>query len=276
MVRSFLGGRFENTAFCILAPDGEERLSGTGRSPGMALQRDGARGRRGPRPEGEAGHEMVIEAMKKIASKYPAQGESGQMVLQDFHSFRQALNVASGDQRLLLAVAASEEESARLRKSLRPVMSGSEILGRFHVDFLDEEADGGWHDAVEGAGGDAGLYVIRADSFGLEGSVVKSLPLDVDSADLSKALLAANASFAEDESRKVYRDHVRAGRSQGVFFENEMPYGEDRDGDGEIDHRGGRRGPGQEGRPPRRGPRSGVAPRGPRPGAGGPPPSRPR
>jgi hypothetical protein len=37
MVRSFLDGRFENTAFCILAPDGKERLSGTGRSPNAGL-----------------------------------------------------------------------------------------------------------------------------------------------------------------------------------------------------------------------------------------------
>ena len=39
MVRKFLDGRFENTAFCILAPDGETQLSGTGRGPEQALRR---------------------------------------------------------------------------------------------------------------------------------------------------------------------------------------------------------------------------------------------
>ena len=33
IVRSYLGGRFENTAFCILSPDGKERLTRAGRGP---------------------------------------------------------------------------------------------------------------------------------------------------------------------------------------------------------------------------------------------------
>ncbi|MEM7014061.1 MAG: hypothetical protein AAF585_21590, partial [Verrucomicrobiota bacterium] len=44
--------------------------------------------------------------------------------------------------------------------------------------------------------------------------------------------------FAQTEERKVYSDHVALGRQEGILFESGMPYGEDRDGDGEIDHRG--------------------------------------
>ena len=39
--------------------------------------------------------------------------------------------------------------------------------------------------------------------------------------------------------KKVYSSHVVEGRKQGKRIEMAMPFGEDRDGDGKIDHRGG-------------------------------------
>ncbi|NNE93410.1 MAG: hypothetical protein HKN23_17330, partial [Verrucomicrobiales bacterium] len=44
MVRTFLNGSFANTAFCLLSPDGKERLSGSGRGPEQALLRRGGGG----------------------------------------------------------------------------------------------------------------------------------------------------------------------------------------------------------------------------------------
>ncbi|MGY8641811.1 MAG: hypothetical protein ACKVJU_12055, partial [Verrucomicrobiales bacterium] len=67
LVRSFLDGRFENTAFCILAPDAEERLSKTGRSPNQGL----ASGRGPGRQTGDDG---VIESMGEIAKSYRTRG----------------------------------------------------------------------------------------------------------------------------------------------------------------------------------------------------------
>ncbi|MDG2487957.1 MAG: hypothetical protein P8M65_09630, partial [Roseibacillus sp.] len=126
---------------------------------------------------------------------------------------------------------------------------------------------------VKGERGKTGIFVIRADAFGQTGSVVDQLPVDVTAEELKKALLEANTSFAKTEKRKVYSEHVAAGRRARVYFENGMPYGEDRDGDGEIDHRGGRGArPGGERRGPpsgRRGPPRGER----RPGL---PPERPR
>ena len=101
LVRSFLNGRFENTAFCILSPDGKERLSGTGRSPRQGL----GQGRGVRRGEGELN--TVVPAMEGIAKKYRTKNEEEAPVLPDFHTFRQALNVTSGDQRLLIVVGAS-------------------------------------------------------------------------------------------------------------------------------------------------------------------------
>ncbi|HCQ31933.1 MAG TPA: hypothetical protein DIV54_00440 [Verrucomicrobiales bacterium] len=274
MVRSFLDGRFENTAFCLLAPDGETRLSGTGRSPSQGLRQ--GRGNRGPgRGRRESG---VVEAMNEVAKKFRPRGSGEGALVQDFHSFRQGLNVASGDQRLLVFVVAAKEDREGIRMGLRSLMSDKEIVGKFHADFADEKSDSKWRSAVKGERGSTGIFVIRADAFGQTGTVVDQLPVDAKPEDLKKALLEANTSFAETEKRKVYSEHVAAGRRARVHFENGMPYGEDRDGDGVIDHRGGRggRGAGPDAGE-RRGPpsgRRGGPPRGDR--RPGQPPQRPR
>ena len=54
--------------------------------------------------------------------------------------------------------------------------------------------------------------------------------------------LEANTAFASMEDRKVYSQHVSTGRRKGIYFENEIPYGEDRDGaqPGSLYHVAGR------------------------------------
>jgi len=81
--------------------------------------------------------------------------------------------------------------------------------------------------------------VIQSDKFGQRGSVLKQLPVDATSQEIISALLSANESFAKNEKRKVYSDHVAEGQRKRVYFEGGVEYGEDRDGDGKIDHRGG-------------------------------------
>lgn len=235
MIRSFLDGRFENTAFCVLSPDGSERLSRSGRAPTHVFR--SRRGRRG----GDSGAD-TIAAMEKIASEYSPRGQSDAPIVQDFHSFRQALNVAAGDQRLLLFVSAAGADQAAIRKTLGPVMDNAKIVGRFHVDFVAEQGDEKWQESISGLDADsqAGLHIIRADKFGQQGAVLKQLPGTASEAEIKSALLQANELFASDEQRKVYADHVTAGRKEKIHFEGGVEYGEDRDGDGEIDRRRGR------------------------------------
>jgi hypothetical protein len=223
MVRSFLDGRFENTAFCLLAPDGKERLSGTGRSPAMGLRAGG------PRGDIDRQKDVVISSMEKVAKKYRTKGDPKDTVIQDFHTFRQALNVASGDQRLLVFAVGKTAN----------VFADPDVIGRYHWDTANTETDAEWDKVIDGVKSKSGIFIIQADTFGQKGKVLAQLPLDTKANAFKAALTKANNQFAEAEQRKIYSDHVANGRRNGIFFEGGVEYGEDRDGDGKIDHRGG-------------------------------------
>ncbi|MDG1872427.1 MAG: hypothetical protein P8J27_00850 [Mariniblastus sp.] len=231
-VRALLNGAFANTAFCIFDPEGEQRLSRAGRGPSMGLST-----RRGGRGEQAGGDEGVIRRMNQIASGFKPIGQKEDAVLQDFNSFRQALNVASADQRLLVLIDADKNEQKIVQGKLRKVFADAEVVGKFHLQFINEETDKNWSRAIQGNKKEAAVLIVRAGAFGLDGTVMDQLPVGVSADEIKIAMLAANEKFASLENRKKYSKHVSSGRRQGVYFENEIPYGEDRDGDGEIDNK---------------------------------------
>lgn len=218
-VRTFLDGRFENSAFCLLAPNGQDWLTRAGRGPEMVL-----------------GHRSSVIQMKTVAAKYPEKKDGSQAIVQDFHSVRQALNVASADQRVLVIVSGPKEQTDDLRSSLQSVTNDERIVGRFHFDF-DETSD--WHKQIKDLKAGSSIVVIRPGEFGMDGTVMKQLPLAAENSEIIKTLLVANSEFAKTTKKKVYSSHVSKGTKLGIYFESVVPYGEDRDGDGKIDHRGG-------------------------------------
>ena len=218
-VRTFLDGRFENSAFCLLAPNGQDWLTQAGRGPEMVL-----------------GHRSSVIQMKAVASKYQDRKNGSQAILQDFHSVRQALNVASADQRVLVVVSGPADQTKGLRTSLKSVSNDERIVGRFHFDF-DETSD--WHKQIKGLKTEPGIVVIRPGEFGMDGTVMSQLPLDTNNSELVNTLLKANSAFAKSTEKKVYSSHVSKGTKLGIYFDSVVPYGEDRDGDGKIDHIGG-------------------------------------
>lgn len=199
--------------------------------------------KRGPRSSTEELEEVTVAAMEKVASKYKAKGDANTPIPQDFHSFRQALNVASGDQRLLLFVSAPTSKQAAIQPTISQVMGDRDIAGRFHVDFISK-GDEKWATAITGVTSTpvSAIFIIQSDQFGQKGTALKQLPANASVKAIKAALLEANQKFAKTEDRKVYRDHVKEGHQKGVFFKGGVEYGEDRDGDGKIDHRGGPRG----------------------------------
>ena len=226
-VRNFLNGRFENSVFCVLTPDGREWVTSADRGPQMVL-----------------GHRDPVGSMERILLEFSAKEDSSNAVVQDFHSFRQALNVAAADQRVLMLVNAPAEKEKELRESLRAVANDERIVGRFHIDF-DQGDD--WKKSIDGTKPEHGIVLINPGEFGQSGKVMKQVSLDASADELVAALTTANGKFASSTEKKVYSEHVAKGRAKGVYFESAVPYGEDRDGDGEIDRRGGPR----RGRPSR-------------------------
>ena len=89
-----------------------------------------------------------------------------------------------------------------------------------------------------------GIVLIHPGEFGMNGKVLKQLPLNAANDQIIATMRQANTQFAATTEKKVYSQHVAKGTREGIYFEGAVPYGEDRDGDGEIDHRGGGRGRG--------------------------------
>lgn len=244
MVRKILNGVYANTAFCIFDPQGKRRLSRAGRSPTSVMGRGAS-----------DTNEGIIREMKRIASRYKPKASEKETVLQDFLSFRQALNVAAADQRLLVFVNADKDAVEEISPTLTKLFADEEIIGRFHLDFAGDE-DEKWSQSIEvtkskGAKSKPAINVIRSGKFGLDGQLMEQLSLDSSFDELKKKLLASNKKFGSTEERKDYANHVMEGKRKGIKYESEIPYGEDRDGDGKIDRRGkngGNRGGGRGGR----------------------------
>lgn len=220
-MRGFLNGRFENTAFCLIGPDGKERLSRSGRGPNHIFGND------------------LVDSLGEIAKKYKAKGKVSDAAVPDFPTFRLGLNVSSADQRVLVLVTGTEEEIKSARKTLPALSNESEVIGRFHYDFETDSKT--WTKALTGDKSTSQIKIIIPDEYGQKGKIVKSLPLDIKTEDLKKALLEANETFTKTIEKKNYNTHVQKGRRQGIKWTMPMKFGEDRDGDGKIDPRGGPR-----------------------------------
>ncbi|MGJ8696796.1 MAG: hypothetical protein ACSHYF_10785 [Verrucomicrobiaceae bacterium] len=112
------------------------------------------------------------------------------------------------------------------------------MIGRFQFD-LETNPDH-WTQVIDGEKSTQGILLINPHTFGQKGTVLAQLPLDASRSEIAKAMLKANDTFIKTTEKKTYSDHVRAGRRAGIYFEMPVEFGEDRDGDGVIDHRPGK------------------------------------
>jgi len=217
IVRSHLGGRFENTAFCVLAPDGKTRLTRSGRGPHQVARN--------------------FNDLTALVEDYSPRGNAHDSKVPDFNSFALALNVSSADQQVLVVIAGPDEEIQMVGVRLRPMVWSDDMVGRFQYDFETDMKKLEAPLALKKA--EPGIYIIKPDTFGLDGEVMASLPLDVQLPALKAAMVQGNTQFARSTKKKIYSTHVADGRRAGKRIKMAMPFGEDRDGDGKIDHRAG-------------------------------------
>lgn len=232
-VRELLGGKMVNTAFVLLAPDGKTALSRAGRSPSKSVT-----DRRWKKKGSDI--DVVLTALKEVASGFPAQGDDMEALVPDFASFGQALNVSSAEQRLLVFTVALQAQREGARESLRAVVNDSEIRGRFHYDTA-QNSDANWAEVIENAPAKTGHFIIHPGQFGLKGAVVAHLPLGAGPKELKETMLEAKRIHQEKEQPKHYREHLAEAREHGISFSNNINVGVDKDGDGEVDRVRGRR-----------------------------------
>ena len=180
-----------------------------------------------------------MSAFGEIADDYRAKGKSEAAAVPDFPNFRLGLNVASADQRVIILISGTEKEIKEARKSISAVSNDPEIIGRFHYDFETDPKT--WTGILTGSKSKSGIKIIVPDTYGQKGRIIKSLPLETKAEKLKAALLKANETFVKTTEKKNYQNHVQEGRRKGVKWTMPMEFGEDRDGDGKIDHRAGRR-----------------------------------
>lgn len=195
-------GEVENTTFALLSPDGKRPLVRPGREP-----------------RGFEDAAKLAETMNRIAGDYEVKQEAGRAVppLPAVANVRLALNVAACDDRPLLVVCAPESERKALEAKVAALAWSEEFVGRF-VSVTAAAKDLGSIDGVEVK---EGVLVVAPDAYGRKGKVLKQVEAGATSAQVAEALRAALARHQARPTTAL--EHIRAGRSEGVFWDTVIP-----------------------------------------------------
>ena len=153
-------------------------------------------------------------------------------LLQDFDSFRQALNVAAADQRVLVILQGAEDELERAKETLRPIAWSGGIIGRFHYDCSPEP---NWTSTISGLEDSPGIHLVQPGQFGTEGVLYQSLPLDARLRKFAQSCPVPTVTMPRTPNRRSTPPTLLRAGKNGIYFAGAVPYGEDRDADGEID-----------------------------------------
>jgi len=195
-------GMLENTAFTIIAPDGERTLVNGSRSPRMTFRTS----------------ERMLGSMAGIVEEYARKRKKGvKQELPVYRDLKLALDVASCDSRPLV-VAWAEDKRARvaLEKALAVLAWSEEFVGRYQYIVVD---DIGLLEPIDGFSKSASVAVVAPGEFGLEGKVL--LETSERSGDELAKLLADGLEKFEPVTKDPRR-HVRQGQRKGKEWETEV------------------------------------------------------
>lgn len=203
-------GSLENTTFCLLGPDGETRLSGSGRGPLAVL--DTIRVAGGCGGTSGSATERFADVLREAGRPFRCEASIASLPL--CHDLRRALIVAAcDDQPLVVAVAAEESQREAQRRALAELAWSEEFVGRFQYAVVADRAE--LRLVHEAPAGD-GVFVVQPGLFGLRGDVVARA--GEASAPALRAMLR-DALEAYDRVPLDRRTHVARGRRQGNAWE---------------------------------------------------------
>jgi hypothetical protein len=193
-------GELENTAFCLMSPDGKTKL---------------IRGARGIERVYSTPKAMV-DGMARIVAEY--QPKSVPAALPLAANARLALDIAAADDQPLVVILGKDEASrARLKERVAALAWKDGFIGRFvYTSAWAKELAG-----VEGMKIESGVIVIRPDKFGMKGNAIAQVEAGATTNQIAETLRKAIAEFKPES--KTFQSHVREGQRQGVFWETQIP-----------------------------------------------------
>jgi hypothetical protein len=193
-------GELENTAFCLLGPDGKKKLSRAARGTEQVYDDAAAMAADMRRVVGQYSPKAALTTLPLVANP------------------RLALDVAAADG-LPVVVIVGQDAAARQRSHdrLAKLAWTNEFIGRFVY------AEGSVTDVlgVPGISVDASVVVIAPDTFGQKGTMLRQVEASAAAEALAEALRAAMAEYKAPA--KTFQNHVREGQRQGVFWETRVP-----------------------------------------------------
>jgi len=195
-------GKLENTAFTIIAPDGERTLVRGSRSPSMTFRTK----------------DRMLDAMADIAEEYAAERKKGvKQELPVYRDLKLALDVASCDSRpLVVGWAENEKHRVSLEKTLADLAWSEEFVGRYQYIVVD---DADLLEPIDGFSKRISVAVVTPGEFGLEGKVLSETS-ERSGEELAKLLADGLKKFKP--VTKDPRRHVRQGQRQGKEWETEV------------------------------------------------------
>ncbi len=196
-------GELENTVFCLLSPDGKEKLSRAGRGPQMAFGRP----------------QQLASAMKRIAEGYEPNASTAAPALPQMKNVRLALNVAECDALpLVVCLAENDQQLQSLQTNLAPLAFSTDLAGRFAYASSQDPAE---LRMISGKKPHHGYLIVTPGEFGIDGQLQQSIAADAAAGELESAL----RSFADQYQRppRDHHQHVRTGQQQGVDWKTEIP-----------------------------------------------------
>ena len=201
-------GSLENTVFCLFEPDGKTKLSKSGRSPSMVFRTP----------------ERFLDELKSIGSRYRAKAKPSR-ALATVPDLRLALNEAACDSApLVIALAKSESELAKVETSLAKLAWSEDLVGRLRYSSatLEQAQEHEWLKAtLKQLGKSSGVVIVEPNAFGTEAEVLAFSKAANDPEELILALergLAAHAPAQKEASK-----HIAEGRRESIEWDSAMP-----------------------------------------------------
>ena len=199
------GGDLRNFGFCVLSADGKRQIRRSVRGPNFVYKNSAA----------------MAADLRSIAQQFPAKptATASNPRVPQMKSVRLGINVASCDGLPCVVVVGKDKvEVDQLKKKLSDVIWDEELTGKFIYASTTNPKD---LKTISSAQSKTGFLVIKPDTYGIKGQLIKAIDSSVSGDELRRSLSYAANTFARNS--KTHGLHVRTGRQSGTTWKTEVP-----------------------------------------------------